>query len=407
MTALQADIAQLSRLHSEHTAYVAVSPNELRQLFGQVENEFYRSKLYQKICGWLQRQLPGEDDLVSQLTGSLGKEAIRLTLRQLVSSASLSPSAKAAMTAPTEVDSTAQPTAEPKVNPVAVASAVTLTDAASPLPSITAPSKVANATHKAAGLDQPNPFALFSEDDAIAPDDITEHRQTVEQNIESSSFNQLNPAATLTDVGIVLQQVRQQAGLSLEQLHRMTHVPKRHIQAIEAGTSDGLPEDIYVRGFVRHLSYALGLDSSKLTCYESAIPSASPPNLEPKGQASLRHRQHRIQSASNSPSAHLRPAHLYTGYATLMLGALGSLFWVTWHQPVVDGGMSPPPPDTSSEEGDRSVWMPVSVGEGMAAKLRYFQLSKQQARQLGAIESIAVPELILNQLQTTQALESQ
>jgi len=415
MTALQAEPAQLSRLHSDQTIYVAISPSELRQLFGQAEAEFYQSKLYHKVSGWLQHQLPGEDDLVSQVTGSLGKEAIRLALRQLVSSASQIRPSETAPGVTTARSSGAAAAAarslhrDPQINSIGA-------DPVATQPILS---------------DQPNPFVLSSDsglsldpsrspDEALSPNSpegaapgaipgaIPDAIATVpgsenRKAAESDPWGHLEPAATLADVGLILQQVRQQAGLSLERLHQMTHVPKHHIQAIEAGASDRLPEEVYVKGFVRHLGNALGLDSAKLTCYSSCEPFP-----KPKAQADVKYPRPRTQSASRSSLTQLRPAHLYTGYATLMLGAVGSLCWVTWQQPVVNGDTALPPSDASADEagGDRTVWMPVNIGDGIASKLRYFQLSKQQSRQLGEVESIAVPELILDQIQTIQALDS-
>jgi cytoskeletal protein RodZ len=60
-------------------------------------------------------------------------------------------------------------------------------------------------------------------------------------------------------LGEELLRVRQDRGISLYQLHLQTLVPLHHLKALETGQTDKLPEDIYVRGFVRRLGDALGL----------------------------------------------------------------------------------------------------------------------------------------------------
>jgi len=134
----------------------------------------------------------------------------------------------------------------------------------------------------------------------------------------------------LRELGRELRKGRQIRSLSLQQLHSQTLVPLHHIEAIENGEMEKLPQDIYVRGFIRRLGDALGLDGSAMA---NALPkpAASPiPNM--------------YLSVSDSESAEgfqMRPVHLYIGYTALMAGAVGGLGWLS-QQPLMPGAQAVP-----------------------------------------------------------------
>ncbi|MDX2099041.1 MAG: helix-turn-helix domain-containing protein [Leptolyngbyaceae cyanobacterium bins.59] len=132
----------------------------------------------------------------------------------------------------------------------------------------------------------------------------------------------------LREVGATLQATRQAQSLSLDELHQKTWVPVYQIRALEMGQFDRLPEDIYVRGFVRRLGNALGLKGNEMA---AAIPS-------PASQEGLVPCWSRPQT---NQGFYLRTTHLYVGYLTLMAGALGGLSWIS-HQSV-------PQPELRSE----------------------------------------------------------
>lgn len=131
--------------------------------------------------------------------------------------------------------------------------------------------------------------------------------------------------SVLRQIGDELCQARRSLSLSIEQVHYRTHVPLHQVKALEAGHIDQLPEDIYIRGFVQRLGDALALEGASLA---SRIP------LPDTSKTVLPSWQKTSQPAVSSSC--LRPAHLYVGYAALMAGAAGGLFWMTW-QPSLDG----------------------------------------------------------------------
>jgi cytoskeleton protein RodZ len=123
--------------------------------------------------------------------------------------------------------------------------------------------------------------------------------------------------AILLQLGQDFQQQRQAKGLSLQELHTQTYVPLHHLKALEEGQLDKLPEDIYIRGFVRQIGNALGMNGVKLAA-TIPIPEAAK-RVVPSWQ----------QKAAFKPIAQLSPVHLYVGYAALMAGAVGGLTWIS------------------------------------------------------------------------------
>jgi transcriptional regulator with XRE-family HTH domain len=62
-------------------------------------------------------------------------------------------------------------------------------------------------------------------------------------------------------LGERLQDIRNKAGVSIEEIAKVTKVNKRYLEYIEADNYDGLPSDVYVKGFLRSYSNFLGIDA--------------------------------------------------------------------------------------------------------------------------------------------------
>ena len=108
--------------------------------------------------------------------------------------------------------------------------------------------------------------------------------------------------------------IRKAKGISLPQLHHLTHIPLYQLRNLEQGHWDKLPEEIYVRGFIRCLGDALGLNGDKIA---NALPTSNPyPCIIPSWYQAPDH------------SSYLQSIHLYLGYATLIAGAVGGVSWL-------------------------------------------------------------------------------
>jgi len=65
-------------------------------------------------------------------------------------------------------------------------------------------------------------------------------------------------------VGEYLKSEREKRGISLEEVARITKVTIRYLQTIEAGSVEGLPSTIFVRGFVKDYAKTIGLDGDDI-----------------------------------------------------------------------------------------------------------------------------------------------
>lgn len=126
------------------------------------------------------------------------------------------------------------------------------------------------------------------------------------QEISRSEYSQ---SEKLIQIGSYLQEVRQEQSLSIEQIATKTMIQARLLRAIEAGNLDGLPEAIYVRGFIKRYAEFLGLNGNDVAKSFPLYPDTG--DLEPTWQ--------------NSDVAQLRQTHLYLAYVALITVAVISL----------------------------------------------------------------------------------
>lgn len=123
------------------------------------------------------------------------------------------------------------------------------------------------------------------------------------QEISRSEYSQ---SEKLSQIGAYLQDIRHEQSLSIEQVATKTMIQGRLLRAIEAGNLDGLPEAIYVRGFIKRYAEFLGLNGNEVARSFPLYPDTG--NLEPTWQ--------------NSDVAQLRQTHLYLAYVALITVAV-------------------------------------------------------------------------------------
>jgi transcriptional regulator with XRE-family HTH domain len=118
----------------------------------------------------------------------------------------------------------------------------------------------------------------------------------------------------LAQLGEQIALLREERGLSIAQLHARTFIPMYHLQALEGGHIEQLPEDIYLRGFLRRIENALNLETGALT---DKMPSEVAASVIPEWY-------HRSQKAKRKSFAGLdvNPSHLYMTYAAIMAGGV-------------------------------------------------------------------------------------
>ncbi|GAA6615122.1 helix-turn-helix domain-containing protein [Scytonema sp. NUACC26] len=287
---------------------IEISQDELRSLLDEIETELHHSKVYRRALAMMQQLLGSSAEQAQSLFQSIGREAIGLAFRQFVQHsqktedenkqsennhqtdnnnieivATLSEEAEVVDYTPclTDVRVHQKESVETTVREVPLKPEVVQTVESQP---------IKKKQSKWFGNRKPTKAELAE--------------QKAQQRIES-----------LRQVGQKLRQVRELQGLSLNQLHVYTHVPIHQMAAIEEGNWDALAEDVYVRGFIRVMGNALGLDGTNLA---ASLPVSEPTKL-------VLPTSYQSQFQSSNLGFGIKPVHLYVGYAALVAGSLGGL----------------------------------------------------------------------------------
>lgn len=64
----------------------------------------------------------------------------------------------------------------------------------------------------------------------------------------------------MNQIGKELKEIREEKEISLEEVAEKTKIPLRFLKAIENGRWEELPEEVYLRGFIKTYAEVLGLD---------------------------------------------------------------------------------------------------------------------------------------------------
>ncbi|MBE9128809.1 helix-turn-helix domain-containing protein [Coleofasciculus sp. LEGE 07092] len=296
---------------------IEMSQEGLRSILNQIETELLESEVYRRTMAGLQTMLGEASNTAQILVKAVGREAVRLTFQQFAKQYKIVPvTAEDVNQAQEEELDLSEKTDNPLEEvEVQVNLTETLTDAVA----ATQPSGLFN---RAIGETKPRKKPTKAE---LAAQKLAQEREEL-----------------LLQVGQELRRARQDRALSVEQLHRQTLVPIHQIESLEAGRIDHLPEDVYVRGFIRRLSEALGLNGSAM--------AASVPTPDPVRSV--------IPSWYHDPSDvgfQFNSMHLYLGYAALIAGAVGGLNWMS-HQSTQETALPEPttPSNTSVSPKDES-----------------------------------------------------
>ena len=80
----------------------------------------------------------------------------------------------------------------------------------------------------------------------------------------------------IEDFGSYLKSERELRGVTLDELHSKTKIPVRYLEALEKNQFDELPEEVFIRGYIRSVSNVIGaqedeilstyMDMHKITC---------------------------------------------------------------------------------------------------------------------------------------------
>ncbi|HET9621721.1 MAG TPA: helix-turn-helix domain-containing protein [Kofleriaceae bacterium] len=88
-----------------------------------------------------------------------------------------------------------------------------------------------------------------------------------------------------TSLALWLRAGRMQRGLSLDAVAKVTKIQLRTLERLEAGRFDGLPAEVFVRGFVRSFARCVGLDEDEALRRYAACGTNGPVELTPTVRA--------------------------------------------------------------------------------------------------------------------------
>ncbi|NJN91702.1 MAG: hypothetical protein HC878_15955 [Leptolyngbyaceae cyanobacterium SL_5_14] len=296
---------------------IALSQEKLRTIFSQVEAELYHSETYRRALASLQKTLGEAIEGPQALIKSACREAIRLALRQLVKQYQASPNSDQG-----ELQQTAASSLSNQLSNQEIVS-YAQTTAQDSVPQAKPNLSVKSDTPPVGGLAVSPKAAIRSKLKRSGAGNLAKTKP----NTGAATQPPSPPREVLVrQIGQELRHARQAKSLSLNQLHSLTWIPIHQLKALEDGQVEQLPEDVYVRGFIRRVGDVLELDGASMAATLPTPDSAK--TVVPSWQI----------STETAPC--LRPVHLYVGYAALMAGAVGGLAWMA-QQPFPDGAFNP------------------------------------------------------------------
>jgi len=88
--------------------------------------------------------------------------------------------------------------------------------------------------------------------------------------------------------GTYLKTARAARSLPLSEVARITKIPERSLELLERGAADGLPADVFVKGFVGSYAKVVGLDAAEaMARYSEAVRGEAPAPPRPTLAARL------------------------------------------------------------------------------------------------------------------------
>ena len=98
----------------------------------------------------------------------------------------------------------------------------------------------------------------------------------------------------MSELGQVLQRAREEKGITLDDIQRITKIQRRYLEAIERGHFHVLPGHFYARAFIKSYAEAVGLDPQDLMShFQSDLPA------QPPVEQAERLRRRRVTTANN------------------------------------------------------------------------------------------------------------
>ncbi|HLO51280.1 MAG TPA: helix-turn-helix domain-containing protein [Kamptonema sp.] len=367
---------------------VEISQESFRSILGQIEAELHCSEIYSRVLASLQTMLGEAASSAEILIKAISREAVRLAFQRVPKQNKAVRQTLEAKDVPASRSRVQdRPVPPPPLLPVSIMYQRTLEDSATT--TISKP-EAGNSEADADTSEKNNhpPQEDFKEvvhppAGAMAAPTPAERNFSLTtpglpkkkrlSKAEKLALAVQEREDKLRELGLELRKARQVRSLSLHQLHSQTLVPLHHLESLEKGQIEKLPEDIYIRGFIRRIGNALGLDGNAMATSlpvleesKTTLPSWSLPETEIAG-------------------LDLRPVHLYVGYTALMAGAVGGIAWLS--QQSMPGATAVP---------NKSIPSPASVSPSQKRQVPTPKPGIKKSSQGGIIVGgdMAPPEMI-------------
>ncbi|BAZ66440.1 MAG: helix-turn-helix domain-containing protein [Pelatocladus maniniholoensis HA4357-MV3] len=319
---------------------IEISQDELRSLLGEIEAELHNSLVYRRALATIQKLLGDSADEGKILIKAVAREAIDLAFQQLVQkyqrvekslekSTNNQPQAESIdFTQKTQHDNynnLSECLTNVKFHTIEIKENTQLGNLPSPQQLVANIANNENIT-------------------AVKPSLESLKNKTVSQTEVTTQTTEQQRTESLRQIGEQLRQARESKGLSLEQLCVYTYISPHQMEAIENGNWELLPEDVFVRGFIRTMANVLGLNGTTLITSLPA-PETTKSVLPSWGES---------KKTSKPLGLEIRPMHLYLGYTALVAGAVSGLSYISQQGETsrfVNQNAVTPAPNSSSVSG--------------------------------------------------------
>ena len=275
---------------------IEISQDELRSLLGEIELQLHRSRVYRRALAIVQKLIGSETDQAQDLLKAVGREAIGLAFRQFAKQDQKVETATDTRQATETVNTSSEIKQEHCTETVNTSSEI----------------QQEHCTETKQSSKNAAENSLWKK-----PLQLLNHQRI--SQAEQAEQTAQQRMVCLRQIGQQLQKTRQSKGLSLDHIQLSTHIRTELIEALENGNSKELPDDIFVRGYIRRYGDALGLNGVALAASlpeQAAIPVNQPFSYQSKKGMGLE----------------IRPTHLYLGYTALLAGAMGGLALMSQQQ---------------------------------------------------------------------------
>ncbi|MCP6760558.1 MAG: helix-turn-helix domain-containing protein [Fischerella sp. CENA71] len=319
---------------------IEISQDELRSLLGEIEAELHNSLVYRRALATIQKLLGDSADQGKMLIKAVAKEVIDLAFQQLVQKYQQveNPLEKFTVNqAQVETTDFTQKTQQDNYNNLSEC----LTDVKFHTFEHKENTKIENITSQHQLLTH----AANNEKITVVKTPLEWLKnKTVSQIEVTKQSTEQQRTESLRQIGEQLRQTRESRGLSLEQLCVYTYISVHQMEAIENGNWQLLPEDVFVRGFIRTMANVLGLNGTALVASLPA-PETTKSVLPSWGES---------KKTSKQVGFEIRPMHLYVGYTALVAGAVSGLSYISQQgetSRLVNQNPVTPAPTSSSVSG--------------------------------------------------------